>query len=311
MTLILESCCSSFFCEQLENFKSKVCVIENIEIDDKFISTIRVIHKDSSRIRKNIVLIQGRAETWYKYLPLMYELYNKGYNVFTFDHVGQGASYRYVIQNFSYIENFDDYTYFTKKFLEYFGLTDPIIIANSMGCAIAINLLKADDVKPQKIVLISPMIKIKLNFLPFFLVKTISRIMNFFRPLSPVWGQKEYTKPIFEKNYKTHSLSRFNFYHNIYEKYPNLSIGGVTWKWLFESIKNEINFIDCPNIPFLIFIAQNDVIVDNKAIKSFIKRSNASIQHYECKNSFHDILNEIDEIRINVINKIIDYIENE
>ena len=59
---------------------------------------------------KAIVVVNGRIECTYKYQELFYDLYRQGYNIYSYDHRGQGLSDRLVKNHdIGYVEEFDDY----------------------------------------------------------------------------------------------------------------------------------------------------------------------------------------------------------
>ena len=58
--------------------------------DGKYaLSAIRFTHPDEKGL---IVVVNGQSEPWLKYGEVFYDLYQKGYSVYSYDHRGQGLS---------------------------------------------------------------------------------------------------------------------------------------------------------------------------------------------------------------------------
>ena len=59
---------------------------------------------------KAIVVVNGRIECTWKYQELFYDLFQQGYDIYSFDHRGQGLSDRLIEdQQMGYVEDFEDY----------------------------------------------------------------------------------------------------------------------------------------------------------------------------------------------------------
>lgn len=300
----------------LLEFAKNYCKPHFIQYREWNIHSLACTH--SSADSKSILIIQGRAETSAKYLPIIYELFNAGYDIYTFDHLGQGLSSRVGSSSYSYIKDFNDYIESTAKVIEYYKLKDSRIISNSMGCAITLHLVNKGMLSSQKIALVAPMILwnninsvLKISFLSLaYIIHIFDTILN--KEPSAFFGQKKYQKPSFESNRKTHSLARFNFYHRIYEDCPHMPIGGVTFEWIKQVLVNPITEINAHNTSLLVFIAEHDFIVNNQNTTNLIERSKdgCNIETILVKNAYHDILNESDSVRNPTIEKIGTFFSN-
>ncbi|WP_438876507.1 alpha/beta fold hydrolase, partial [Bacillus cereus group sp. Bce039] len=59
---------------------------------------------------KVIIIVNGRIESACKYQELFYDLFHQGYDIYSFDHRGQGLSERLIADpQMGYVEQFDDY----------------------------------------------------------------------------------------------------------------------------------------------------------------------------------------------------------
>ena len=66
----------------------------------------------------SVIIVQGIAETWWKYLPLILELNSRGISVYTFDLPSQGRSGRFNRDHDRiYIRSMSDYTECLKTFV--------------------------------------------------------------------------------------------------------------------------------------------------------------------------------------------------
>jgi len=88
------------------------------------------------------VIVNGRNESYWKYQELFYELYSHGYDVYAYDHRGQGESGRilkdpqvgYVAEFDYYVDDLDTFIYDVVKPERY---KNRYLLAHSMGGAVA------------------------------------------------------------------------------------------------------------------------------------------------------------------------------
>ena len=318
MNLLSEQNYNKQFSNSLNDFLELHCQTDTVIYKKWKIFTISATHKTPNH--QSIIIIQGRAETSYKYLPLIFELYHADFNVYTFDHLGQGFSSRVGSSFYSYIPNFKDYTESTSVIIDHYKLENFKVIGNSMGCAITIHLINENKIKTQQVALVAPMILWNnINPLLRYTFFLLSKIVNAFNLLlkkepSPFFGQIKYIKPNFESNNKTHSYQRYNFYHKIYEENPTIPVGGVTFEWIRQIMLNPVKIIKAPQTDLIIFLAENELIVNNTNTISVIensKNSCHSIKYEIIRGAYHDILNESDSIRNPVIRKIEAFYQHE
>lgn len=303
--------------EKLCKFKLEMCKLTKLNVDlyseQLPITCIDCPHQNSYK-KGTILLVQGRAETIDKYLSIMYDFSLQGYRVISYDQPYQGYSSNKKKHELSWIGKFSDYLKVITSIYNYYHIEKPIVIAISMGGMITIQAINKKLISVSKMVLITPMIRITKKGLPSFVAKPIAKvaeIINTFlgNKFSAAFGQKKYEKPKFENNYKTHSIKRLNFYHKWYENPKQNPLGGVTWRWLYECYLNEPLKIDSNNTKVLFLEAEYDHIVDNAYNDLFIKKSTADIDFHIIHNSYHDLLNETDDIRNKALEIITKFLE--
>ncbi|WP_448547351.1 alpha/beta fold hydrolase [Thalassotalea fusca] len=248
-------------------------------INDISIATARFIHPSA---KQAIVISPGRAEGYLKYQELVFDLYNNGYSVFIIDHRGQGISQRMLADpHRGYVEDFElyatDLQYFINNIVAQHCSQPPLLLAHSMGSAIALRLMQRYPKLVKAAVLCSPMIAINGNGIPAWLAKLVilagHRISQLFD--SVPWyffGQGPYKPHTFEDNNLSHSKIRHEIFAQLYQNMPALQIGGVTFQWLQQALAVNKNIIrDATKLatPLLVFQAGQDTIVSNQAQSEF------------------------------------------
>ncbi len=296
----------------LIDFKQNKCKIDHLDYHGSKIAMLSCVQKDKSR--KKLLFVQGRAETMDKYLSLFHDLYQNGYDIYTYDHPGQGYSGNEDNKGLSWIKSFYNYVSVLKRVIAFYKLQNFAIIGVSLGGLITTMALKNASITPSHVVLVAPMFRITRKKLPKWLAGFICDFGELVgkctgnKRSSPI-GQKKYIRPAFNNNNKTHSERRLNFYHDWYQNSEIFPIGGVTWHWLGEAYRNEPSCIIAKNTKILLIEAQNDTIVNNDDNAEIIKNSNTEIQIRKIKNAYHDLLNESDNIRNQALEQIIAFID--
>ena len=117
----------------------------------------------------------------------------------------------------------------------------------------------------------------------------------------------------FKKNHLTGCEIRYNRMNQIFEDVPEARLGGATYQWVYKSCKQfDVIFDSISNIetPLVLFSAGNEKIVATSAHDHFIKKLNSIgkvAKAYTVEDAKHELLIEKDEIRIEVITKILDF----
>jgi len=250
------------------------------------------IKSNENTAQKCLVISSGRSEGYLKYKELSFDLFNLGFDVFLIDHRGQGLSERALENSHKgYVENFQYYVDDLATFIEkvvgphctYNGdIHKPYLLAHSMGGAIAARYLQDYPENIQAAVLSSPMLGFISGGIPDIfaklLVKTTAQI-NLWFDETPwyFFGQKDYVhkdndQDDFADNPLMHSELRHQQFTQLYHTTPAIQLGGITVKWLTESIAalekifTNINKITTPT---LVIQAGDDKIVNNQAQDDF------------------------------------------
>lgn len=257
----------------------------------------------------SVILLGGRAEFIEKHSETISELKCRGFNVYAMDWRGQGLSRRILKdRQKGFVSSYDDYVLDLWYFIKQHVISPPvrpiIILAHSMGGHIALRFLHDHPGIIDKAVLLSPMIDINTSPLPPGMVRW------FIQSAKRHGLSKEYI--VFAKNYnpsnkhfKNNRLTsdpvRFFHERQSVAENPQLSLGGVTYGWLWASFAS-IDILFNPDytikisLPVLIMSGSEERVVSLKALSQFAKWL-PDCEHVSIDGARHEILKENDGIR--------------
>lgn len=269
------------------------------------LAAIRFIHTNPTG---TIVVLPGRSEPYLKYLEVFYDLYQEGYDVYSYDHRGQGlsphlSSHR---QQIGHIDSFDNYIRDLHTFTE--TQVNPrtqgplYLLAHSMGGAIAARYLSEHPGVYAKAILVSPMLEIVTKPYPAPVARLIvagAVRIGLGNRYAPGKGDYRYEIPI-DENSVTHSETRAWLWDQVTRERPETAIGGPSNKWVLEALKGSAStrhHMDEITTPFKIFQADEDTIVKLGAQDRGCDATPACQGVEEFKGARHEILMEKDPIR--------------
>ena len=266
--------------------------------------------------RDKVVLISsGRTEAAIKYKELIFDLYRNGYAVYIQDHRGQGLSGRMVAdEQMGHIDNFqfyiDDMKSFFNNYLKPKGYKNKFLIAHSMGGAIGMTYIQQFPEDFNAAAFSSPMLGLK---------PPICKLANILAKEEPKYaiGQTTYKddKNHFKGNTLTGSNMRYDRMIEAYEQEPKAKLGGVSYNWLqascqqFDVMLNNISKIE---IPFIVFSAKDEKIVNPKAHDKFTKAAKSlskEVTLFKIDDARHELLIEKDQPRLETLNQILNFFE--
>jgi lysophospholipase len=218
-----------------------------------------------------IVLITGRTEPVRKYAELIDDLTRAGYSTYAMDHRGQGRSGRMLPnREKGHVESFDDYVTDLHTFVTQVVKPDTnakvVLLAQSMGGAVA---LLAVDAYPDDFVAVvasAPMLEISTGSFPAPIASTLAAsACGATDGTAYAVGSTDFTQETdLSKSSVTLSAARFEWKRVLYDESPELRIGGLTWRWLCESLTASSAAEQLgrfSSTPTLILQAANDRIV--------------------------------------------------
>lgn len=268
---------------------------------------------------KAIVLVNGRLESAWKYQELFYELFKQGYDVYSFDHRGQGLSDRLLSDaHKGHVEDFEDYLLDMDRLIQHFKLEQyerRFLMAHSLGGAIATRYLQTRPAHHfDAIVACAPMFGVNIPWYFAPLALPLSMILTLLSP-QPRYapGYQQYDPKPFKNNRLTHSDIRYHWFRKLYAQYPNLQLGGPTTRWVWQGLlasKQCILLTRQVKIPFLLLQAGDDRVVSNQAQHRFIRklrRTNPDVDLVTIKGSRHELLFECDGYRDQALRHALDF----
>ncbi|KPU82758.1 lysophospholipase [Psychromonas sp. PRT-SC03] len=307
--------------QQIDDFLHKHAVFHQFQgVDEKTINHV-VIKTGNPRV---IVISQGRCETVLKYKELVFELNNKGFDIYLIDHRGQGFSELFWgSPSRGHVEFFEDYVIDFNTYICSLQLQDKYayryLFSHSMGGAISALYLEKYAHPFHASVFYCPMFSINFYGFPTPIVQIISSCGALLGSLFSskacyIPFGKDFNITHFKKEPFTSSSERFNNFKETLQKHPQTQLGSPTMRWVATSIqgtKKSIKNAHKINIPVLLFQAGKDVIVRAKGQNDFFRNlnkhhKNQLIKVPRCK---HEILIESDDIRQPALIKTLSFLQ--
>ncbi|MFZ3583470.1 alpha/beta hydrolase [Loktanella sp. DJP18] len=266
-----------------------------------------------------VFIAPGRSGYIERYGHLAKRLEEAGFGTFVIDWRGHGLSDRLTEDpNICHVERFTDYQHDLDAMIQAardLDLPRPwTLIGNSMGAAIALRGL-VRGVELTACAFVGPMWGITL--LPPVrsiagLLSKFARLTGFGERFAPGQdGQPYVTKAPFEENTMTGNAEEYTYWQSQAKAHPELMIGGVSFGWLNESLKEcrALASMPSPAIPCLAFCGEDDGDVDKEAIRT--RMADWPNGNYVLvPEGRHDLLSEKPVIREAVIEQILNLMGN-
>jgi len=273
--------------------------------DGMNLAYIRFVHPNS---KGAILVLPGQGEPWLKYGEVLYDLYQKGYSVYSYDHRGQGLSPHLSSKGheIGHIDRFAAYTEDLEDFIDRIllppgGESKYFLLAHSMGGAIAADYLSRGKTPFKAAVLSSPMLTINTKPYPRFVGRTLAALaIRYGQDKSYAQGQGDFDPGLpFEKNKVTSSPERFWMSTSVFRSNPRAVIGGVSYGWVYRALKATpkiVRKMKGITTPVLMFQAGRDQFLKSKGQnKGCGSTPTCSIRTFG--DSQHEVLMERDVIR--------------
>jgi lysophospholipase len=287
-----------------------------ISFDKKRIFWCRFTHQNHHRM---ILIMNGRMESTWKYQELFYDLFQLGYDIYSFDHRGQGLSDRLTEnRQIGHVDEFQDYVRDLELILNSFELSryqSRFLLAHSMGGTIATRYIQTHPKHPfHALALTAPMLGLNL---PWYIRPCAI-------PLTQIWsgivpkttyapGYQAYESKPFENNLLSHSRPRYDRFRKLYEEMPELQLGGPSLCWVWQSligIKQSHQLTRQITLPTLILQAGCDTIVNNDSQIRFhakLAKINPQCKLVHIPGAKHELLFESDRYRNRALDMILEH----
>jgi len=268
--------------------------------------------------KKAIVVVNGRIESVWKYQELFYDLFQQGYDIYSYDHRGQGLSARLCPDpQMGYVEHFEDYVHDLATLVEQWpleGYQSCHLLAHSMGGAIATRYLQNNPDSPfDAMALSSPMFGVCMPWYLRPIARQLSQLLAACHS-SPNYapGHGSYYAKPFLNNRLTQSKNRYQWFRDLYESMPALKLGGPSSHWVAKSLRAAQSCIDDAkqlHLPTLILQAELDKIVANPSQQRFADQAGDPVALQVIKNARHEILFEVDPVRNQALQALLQHFE--
>ncbi|PSW19353.1 lysophospholipase [Photobacterium sanctipauli] len=271
--------------------------------------TIRWTAITQQQADKMILLVNGRVESYWKYQELIHDLAQQGYDVYAIDHRGQGVSGRLADDSeLGHVEEFDDYVTDLETFFRTVitpkGYRQHFMLAHSMGGTIGSLFLARNPGAIDSAVLSAPMHGINIKNWMRPIASPLARVVEQLqRQPDYAPGQVPYYPKPFVDNPLCQSEVRYHWFRDLYEKMPELKIGGPSARWVWQGIaaaKQSIALATQITSPVLLLQASDDTIIDNQAHYRFCQAMQDADKPCELKvihGARHELLFESDKYR--------------
>ncbi len=265
-----------------------------------------------------IVLLTGRTEPVRKYAELIDDLTRAGYSVYAMDHRGQGASGRLLPnREKGHVQNFDDYVTDVHTFVTTVVKPDTnsrvFLLAQSMGGAVGLLTVDAHPEDFDAVVASSPMLEIDTGGFPAPIASTLgTAACSATDGTAYAVGSSDFKQETdFSKSTVTSSPTRFEWKRVLYDESPELRIGGLTWRWLCESLAGSSYAEQLgrrSTTPTLIIQAGNDRIVKPGGQTRYCQPA-PRCQLTRIDEAMHEHFAERDELRNKAIERTLKFFD--
>ncbi len=320
--VVLLSVSSSAFCDA--NVQSKLAPFWQQAELGAFTGTggIKIVY-GIARVAKptaTLVLLPGRSEPFIKYIELVKFFNAQGFTVFTMDHRGQGLSARILEDSLKgHVEVFGHFSTDLQIFLEQIVLPQQqgrlLMLAHSMGGAIALQSLAESGAAFDAVALSAPMIEAELGFPAGC---AIAELIAFF--CAECWTPRsryDSDDAAFADNRLTHSRERFIAYRQLLREVPEAKLDAPTYAWVKAACRSRGVVLESAagiSSPVLLLQAELEQLVINEAQNRFCKGLNkqggsicAGGTPVQIKGARHELLFEQDEYRDQALDLIMEY----
>lgn len=261
------------------------------------------------------VIVTGRSEWIEKYLEVAYDLQHSGCAVCVYDHFGQGGSDRPLVDpQKGHIDDFsfyvDDLITVIERVTARYAGRPVVLLAHSMGGTVATLAMAGRPRLADGLVLVSPMLRINTGrLLPSAVAEVLGSVVcRFGGGASYVWGGGPFRADLpFAGNNLTGDANRFTRNQRMIIDNARLAVGSPTFGWLRQAYRGMrgVSGLECP---LLLLAGELDTVVSVPAMLSFASRlPQAAVKLYA--GGRHELLMERDEVRSEVIDEILVFID--
>ncbi|WP_193742861.1 alpha/beta fold hydrolase [Sphingobium bisphenolivorans] len=266
--------------------------------------------------RGRLLLLGGRGDMIEKYLEVVHHWAERGWAVTSFDWRGQGGSGRTTGDPLcGHIDDFaqwiDDLNAFATDWRAE-GDGPAAIVGHSMGGHLLLRALAEGMARPDAAVTVAPMMGLHTAPLPLWLAGGIARAMcavGFAE--RQAWTQQEESERQRRMRQKrlTHDPDRYADELWWRDHGRDIALGPPSWNWVSQALQSTRALAQGEglagiDVPLLILAAQADRLVSTPAIRRIARRIPGARLHVYGKEAAHEILRELDPVRLDALRRI-------
>lgn len=272
----------------------------------------------SEKSTASILIVSGRNESHAKYAEVAYDFFTRGYDVFCYDHRGQGFSERELPDSqIGWVESFqayvNDLSVFFSQVVEPRSKGPLFLLAHSMGATICSLWLSQSRVPISAVMFTAPMVELILKPYPRVVVDLlVARALKEGREREYIPGGKDF-EPLGYGLDLTNCRARRDWNRDLFTRYPQIQLGSPSFRWLHEAMNVErrlahFRFPQSVPCPLLVWQAGQDQVVKSNFVRFAGQSPTSFILAYEAK-AQHELLQERDEVRQRVMCQTLAFFE--
>ena len=271
--------------------------------------------------RGQLLMLGGRGDMIEKYLEVIDHWASQGWAVTAFDWRGQGGSGRLGSDPLcGHIDDFAKWVCDLEAFVTDWRAQAEgpcAIVAHSMGGHLLLRALAEGMSPPDAAVAVAPMMGVHTAPLPRWLAVLIARTMcalGFSQ--RQAWTQKENSERQRAMRQKrlTHDPERYADELWWRDHSRDVALGSPSWRWVVEALRSTFALerggkLGRITTPLLILATKADRLVSTPAIRRIAARIPGARLHVYGPEAAHEILREIDPVRLDALRRIDDFLD--
>lgn len=279
----------------------------------------RVFPATVSPAKGKLLIASGRTEFMRKYAELIYDLRETGYEIFIYDHRGQGESDRLLPDALKgHVGRFQDYVNDLGQMIHDVVRPQPeekfFILAHSMGAAAATRFAIQNPGVVTAMSLSAPMYQAEIGeYHPLVALTMLNAFIVAGKGDEYARGRgPDDWKETFEENHVTSSRARFDYARREIDRNFGLALAGPTNRWVREAIVQSYWLqvaMRSLRTPILLMQAEKEVVVVPKT-QTVLCAKTKMCRLLKIDGAKHEVLMENDSIRDGVIASSLSFFSN-
>lgn len=269
-----------------------------------------------SGARGRMLVVGGRGDMIEKYLEVIHHWAERGWAVTSFDWRGQGGSGRLTGDPLcGHIGDFGDWIGDLSALAAEWraeGQGPSVMVGHSMGGHMLLRALVEGLEPPDAVVLTAPMLGLHSAPLPLWLAHLVARAMVALgQGEKQAWTQKEGSERLNRIRQKrlTHDPERYADELWWRDHSRDVALGPPSWNWVLQALEStramaRADAVAGIRVPMLILATKADALVSTPAIRAMAARIPHARLHVYGKEAAHEILRELDPVRIDALRRI-------